>query len=234
MGLVLKQPFRDVVINGQHQQVKVTQAPLDVLRDAIDKDEVVSLRAVMYGAMKMMHYPYHTTPYDLELFVFDHFRGLTDDVEHGRVKAFTMPDNSHIWEEHYLHTTDLLKTFDVASMPCPSEDYIYHSRYGTNKMNNDNLYPRDFRRAFLVAIGDAKPCLDATLDGKLIPYRVRSPKEWEEHFARVIKAREPARKQGQVWGWARTMWDALEKYDINPNPDKGKNNDDDNKPDNTP
>lgn len=220
MSLVLKQPFRQVVIEGQEQNLKVTDVPMQTLRDAINKDEVISLREVMYGAARMMHYPYHTTPYDLKLYVLPHFENLVQDIDYGRVQAYTMPDNSRIWEEHYIHSRDALAAFDIPAMPCPDADFIYYSKYDSVKKNVDGLFPRDFRRAFLVAIGDARPQSAAVEQGMLIPYQIRSPKEWEEHFERLVEIRRPARPQMQVWGWAEKMWDALEKYDINPNPDK--------------
>ena len=229
MSLVLKEPFRSVVVDGTLQEIKVTQAPLQTLRDAIDQDEIVSLRAVMRGMLSLMHYPYHTTKYDIRTYVHDHFDALVDKVGHGEITAYTDPDNAHYWEMYYLRTKDLLDAFDVNEMPSKGGFEVY-SHHNQNLLNQDNLYVRDFRRAFLVAIGDAKPQRAAFEQGDLSVYQDRTEQEWGEYLERREEIRRPARPQMQVWPWAQRMWDALEKYDINPDPNRNKshkNNEDD-------
>lgn len=228
MTIRIKEPFRSVVVDEQVKEIKVTEAPLETLRNAIDENEIVSLRAVMHGMLSLMHYPYHTTKYDIRTYVHEHFNNLVGKIAKGEITAYTGPENPHFWEMYYVQTKDLLEAFDHNQMPSKGKFEVY-SHHNQNLINEDRLYARDFRRAFLVAIGDAKPSRNALKTGALVEYKERNEQELQDHVKRMEKIRRPARPPTKVWDWAQNFWDKLEKYDINPCPTddkeeaKGKN-----------
>lgn len=218
MSIVLKDPFRRVVLDEEEERINLKQAPMETLRRMINQDEIISLHSVMFGMARLMHFPHHTTQYDMDLYVLPHFQELANDIELGRVQAFTGRHNPHHWEEHYVRTADALAAFDIPAMPCASEGFEVYSRYDAHRENIDRRDPRDFRRAFLVAIGEAAPYSDAVQAGTLQPYETRSPEEWEryfEHRRQMAQMAKPITDGMYVWEWADKLWKALEKYDIN-------------------
>lgn len=189
-SLVIKQPFRDVVIDGKARKIKLTDVDLDTLRDAIDKNEIVRFADVMNGMARLMHYPFHTTKYDMKLFTKEPFIVLSKSIDNGETPAYTKPGNSHIYDERYVRTQDLLNAFDGQFMPCPSTDFVWYSKHTANKPNEDRLYPRDFRRAFLVAIGNASPHRASYKNNELVDYVPRTEEEWNEYDEHKKKSQQ--------------------------------------------
>ena len=195
MAIKIRQSLRDLWINGQkYEGVDLSEAPLDDLRAAINQEEIVNLTEVMRRMKQHMHTPHHATPYDFSLYVQDAYKKLRDDIAHERVEAYTEPPNSHFPAHHYVRVFAILDAFDQDGMPAADDDEPTYSlrKDGVKNPGNDN--PLDFRRAVLVAAGEATPSAYMVKTGALVKYKERTPEEWTAHrdeMKRLTKEAKP-------------------------------------------